>query len=251
MSPRKKSRLERLLSFNQHRLRWGAEKHTGADVNLAAMKTHVLDAGPALQTRGSSKSVDQHIENLRCEFSEQSELLWHHARLIVLIRREFRTVESYAQFRALWDAERAFLCERLNVRWLISAADTFAEHDLNTEVRTVAMMTTLLANTIKLQESERHLCNAQALTPDPTRIAQVQKELVPLFEGMSCFTVGTDDTLRNLRWRMQKSFEVVPTGAILKTVWDRFQIESTVFARMRKMHQRSRTQWWDERVPPA
>ena len=251
MSLRRKSQLERLLSLNQHRLRWGAAKHTGADADLAAMKTRVLSAGTALQTRGSLKSLDQHIENLRCEFSGQSELLWHHARLIVLIRREFRTTETYAQFRAIWDAEYIFLCERLNIRWLISAADTFAEHDLNAEVRTVAMMTTLLANTIKLHESERHLCNAATLAPDPARIAHVQKELVPLFEGMSCFTVGTDDTLRNMRWRLQRFFVVEPTGAILKTVWDRCQIENTVFARMRKMHQRSRTQWWDKGGPPA
>ena len=113
------------------------------------------------------------------------------------------------------------------------------------------MMTTLFANTIKLQESERHLCNAETIETDPVRIAHVQKELVPLFEGMSCFTVGTDDTLRNMRWRLQEFCEVEPTGAILKTVWDRCQIENTVFARMRKLHHRSRTQWWDEGLPPV
>ena len=246
MSLRRKSRLERLLSFNQHRRRWGTAKYTAADADLAAMKARVLDEGPALQTRGSSKSLDRHIENLRCEFSGQSELLWHHARLIVLIRREFRTAETYAQFRAYWDAECAFLCERLNIRWLVSAADTFAEHDRDAGVSAVAMMTTLLANTIKLQESDRHLCNATTLAPDPARIARVQNELVPLFEGMSCFTVGTDDTLRNLRWRLQPFFAVEPTGAILKTVWDRCQVENTVFARMRKLHRRDRTRWWDD-----
>lgn len=245
MSLRRKSQLERLLSFNQHRLRWGAAKHTGTDADLAAMKTRVLDAGLALQTRGSSKSLDRHIERLRCEFSGQPELLWHHAKLIVLIRREFQTAETYAQFRAIWDAEHAFLCERLNIRWLISAADTFAEHDRDAEVRAVAMMTTLLANSIKLHESERHLCNADSLAPDPARIAHVQNELVPLFEGMSCFTVGTDDTLRNMRWRLQRFVAVEPTGAILKTVWDRCQVENTVFARMRKMHRRTSTQWWN------
>ena len=222
--------------------------HAGTDADIAAMKTRVLDAGPPSQTRGSSKSLDRHIENLRSEFSGQPELLWHHARLIVLIRREYRTVETYERFRALWDEEHAFLCDRLNVRWLISAADTFAEHDRESDVGTVAMMTSLLANTIKLYESERYLCNAATLSPEPARIAHVKKELAPLFEGMSCFTVGTDDTLRNVRWRLSRFFTVEPTGAILKTVWDRCQVEDSVFARMRQMHQRSSTQWWDEEI---
>ena len=108
------------------------------------------------------------------------------------------------------------------------------------------MMVALFVNSIKMQESERHLCNAETLAPEPARIAQVKKELVHLFEGMSCFTVGTDDTLRNLRWRLQTFFEVEPAGAILKTVWDRCQVENTVFARMRKMHERKRTGWWDD-----
>ena len=246
MSPRRKSRIERLLSFNQRRKRFGARKQVADIPDLAAMKTRVIDEGPPLLTRGSSKQLDRHIENLRLEFSGQSELLWHHARLIVLIRREFRTAGTYAQFREFWDAECAFLCEHLNLRWLVSAADTFAEHDQNPEVRATAMMTTLFMNTIKMHESERHLCDTVACVPDPVRVGYIKKELVPLFEGMSCFTVGTDDTLRNLRWRLEPFFAVEPTGAILKTVWDRCQVENTVFARMRKMHQRKRTSWWDD-----
>ncbi len=245
MIPRRKSRLERLLSLNQHRRRRGAAKQGTDASNLTAMKTCVIDEGQPFLTRGSSKQLDRHIENLRREFSGQPELLWHHAKLIVLIRREFRTADTYAQFRKLWDAECAFLCNHLNLRWLVAAADTFAEHDRDVEVRSVAMMASLFLNSIKMHESERHLCNAETLAPNPALIAQVKNELIPLFEGLSCFTVGTDDTLRNLHWRLQAFFSVEPAGAILKTVWDRCQVENTVFARMRKMHVRQRTSWWD------
>ena len=106
---RRKSRLERLLSFNQHRRRWGAAKYTAADADLAAMKARLLGEGLALRTRGSQKSLDRHIENLRCEFSGQSELLWHHARLIVLTR-----VLSFANIRegfsGLFPIERGSIC---------------------------------------------------------------------------------------------------------------------------------------------
>ena len=245
MSPRRKSRLERLLSFNQHQKRFGAGRHVKDDPDLAAMKAQIIQRGPPILTRGSSKQLDQHLDDLRREFSGQPELSWHHAKLIVLIRREVRTAETYARFRMLWDSECVFLCDNLNLRWLVAAADTFAEHECDPEIRAVAMMTSLLMNTVKMQESERHLCGTAAATPDPARVDHVRTDLVPLFQGMSCFTVGTDDTLRNMRWRLERFFKVMPTGAILKTAWDRCQSEDTVFARMRAMHIRKRTSWWD------
>ncbi len=248
MTARRKSRLERLLSLNWHRKRWGASKHVaaGGRGDLSAMKTDIVEAGTPIQTRGSEKSLDLHLANLRDEFSGQPELIWYHAKLIVLIRREFRTSENYSQFRLLWDAEHTFLCENLNIRWLVSAADTIADHDRDPEIRAAAMMATLLVNTIKMQESERYVCDASSLPPDPARITRLGNELVPLFSGMSSFSVGTDDTLRNMYWRLEPFFGAGPGGKILKTVWSRLQVEDTVFARMRKLHRRNRTRWWDD-----
>ncbi len=244
MAPRRKSRLQRLLSFNQHRKRWGAARHAEPAPDLTAMKARIIDLGTPQQTRGSEKALDQHLENLRREFSGQSELFWHHARLIVLIRREYRPAETYAQFRALWDAEAEYLCENLNIRWLVSATDTFADHDPEPQVRAVAMMASLLTNVVKIHESERHVSHAADLAPDPARIERLQSQLVPLFEGMSVFTVGTDDTLRNMYWRLEPFFGIGPVGPILRTIWDRFQVEDTVFARLRELHRRDRTGWW-------
>ena len=196
MTARRKSRLERLLSLNQHRRRWS--RHVEINADVAAMKARILDEGQAVQTRGSENSLKLHLDNLRSEFSGQSELLWHHARLIVLIRRELHVAETYSRFYDLWATEGDFLCQNLNFRWLISAADTFADHDQDPQVRAVAMMATLVGNTVKLQESERHLCMAKDLPPDAALVEHVQAELSPLFSGISCFTVGTDDTLRNM-----------------------------------------------------
>ena len=152
---KKPSRLQRLLSLNQYRKRWGAIKHATSDNTFTEMKNITIVNDVAVQTRGSEKSLDQHLTNLRHEFSGQPELLWHHSKLIVLIRREFQTSAKYAEFRTLWDQESTFLKDNLNIRWLTSACDTFAEHDADPNVRSAAMMTSLLANTIKIQESER------------------------------------------------------------------------------------------------
>lgn len=210
------------------------------------MRERIVEAGEAVQTRGSDKSFGRHMANLRREFSGQPELLLHHARTVVLIRREVRLSESLGQFFALWDQETAFLCQKMNLRWLISAADTFAEHAPDPQERTVGMMASLLGNTVKIGESDRYICGAETLAPLPERIDMLQAELVPLFEGTSVFTVGTDDTLRNMYWRLKPFFAVGPAGMILKTIYDRIQVNDTAFARLRALHHRDRTGWWGD-----
>ncbi|MBT0780171.1 hypothetical protein EQ718_05280 [Paracoccus versutus] len=246
MVRRRKSRLERFFSLNQHRKRWGARRHVLAAPDLVAMRERIVQAGEPVQTRGSDKSLERHLANLRCEFSGRPELLLHHATLIVLIRREVRLAESLGQFTALWAQEAEFLCRHLNLRWLISAADTFADHGPDPQARAVAMMASLLANTVKIGESDRYVRGSETSAPLPERIEELQTELVPLFEGMSVFTVGTDDTLRNMYWRLEPFFAAGSAGMILKTVYDRMQVNDTAFARLRALHRRDRTGWWED-----
>ncbi|MCM2291261.1 hypothetical protein NAC44_02820 [Allorhizobium sp. BGMRC 0089] len=241
---RKKTRFERFFSFNQHRRRFGANRHVFADLDYARLKTALIEGETVEQTHGSEKSLEQHLVNLRREFTGEPELLWHHARLIVLIRREFKVAETFRQFRSLWESEADFLCERLNLRWLISATDTFADHHPEPAERSKAMMVSLLVNTVKIYETERALAQGAPLPLDPDKVEHVQSHLVPLFSGLSCFTIGTDDTLRNMRWRLDPFMESHPVGQIAKTVFDRLQEEDTAFARLKALHHRSRTGWW-------
>ena len=126
---RKKSKFESFFSLNQHRRRLGAAKVVQSSVDLAALKASIIEAGETTQTRGSVKDLEAHLDNLRVEFSGQSELLWHHAKLIVLIRRGFKEKETYLSFRELWQTEQDFLFQHLHIRWLISATDTMADSD--------------------------------------------------------------------------------------------------------------------------
>lgn len=245
MVRRKKSRIERFFSLNQHRKRWGARRHIVAGPDLAAMRERIVEAGEPVQTHGADKSLDRHLADLRCEFSGQSELLFHHASLIVLIRREVRLAETLPEFERLWAQEAEFLCQNLNLRWLISAADTLADHAGDPQARAVAMMGSLLGNTVKISESDRYIHGAEALTPLPKRIEGLQAGLTPLFDGMSMFTVGTDDMLRNMYWRLEPYFAAGPAGMILRTVYDRMQVNDTAFARLRALHHRDRTGWWE------
>lgn len=246
MVRRKKSRIERFLSLNRHRRRWGAGRHVVADPDLAAMRDRIVEAGVPVQTHGSEKSLDLHLANLRREFSGQSELLFHHASLIVLIRREIRLTENIAAFEALWSQEADFMCRNLNLRWLISAADTYADHATDPGARPVGMMASLLANTVKVCESDRFIHGAEAASLLPERILQVQAGLTPLFDGLAVFTVGREDMLRNMYWRLEPYFAAGPAGMIFKTIYDRMQVHDTPFARLRALHHRDRTGWWDD-----
>lgn len=243
---RKKTAFERFFSLNWHRKRLGGAKHIQSSADFAAMKMAVIDGDAPMQTRGSAKSLDAHLENLRREFVGQPELLWHHAKLIVLLRRGVETDKVFAQFEDLWEQEGAFLAAALNLRWLVSATDTFADHSRDAETRTLATLVSLLVNTIKIYETERVLADGVPLPLSPAKIERVQDELVPLFSGLSCFTVGTDDTLRNMRWRLDPLMEKGPVGLILKTVFDRLQVEDTAYARFKAQHHRERTGWWSE-----
>jgi hypothetical protein len=243
---RKPGLLDRLLSFNHQRKRIGASRLVFADPDVTAMKTRLVEVPQGPVVRGADKSLAKHLANLEHEFGGQPVLCYHHARLIVLIRRKVKLNRTVPAFLAIWRAEAPFLCCNLNTRWLTSAADTIAEHDPDPLQRSLALATSVLINTVKIYETERHVTGADSLPPDQGKIDEFGQILVPLADGMSAFVVGTDDTLRNLHWRMEPMFDEGPAGMILKTVDARMQRLDTAFARLRSLHKRDKTAWWDD-----
>lgn len=246
MSVRKKSRLERLLSFNQHRKRFGAGKASDALLGneFSALKAQRIEGTTPDYTHGAEKNVEQHLLNLREEFAGQPELLYVHASLIVLIRREYKVDEHFRQFEKLWETEKDWLCSQLNTRWLVSAADTFADYSDNPTERALALGASLLANTVKMQETERYLQSTEAMPDDNERLAELTSKRVDLFDGTSAFAVGTDDTLRNMRWRIDSISALHSTGSLVAEIFKRLQNQDTVYQRFRQRHTREKTRWW-------
>ena len=74
----------------------------------------------------------------------------------------------------------------------------------------------------------------------------LQNERVALFDGTSALAVGTDDTFRNMRWRLDKVCSHHELGQIVIEIFDRVQNEenNNVYSRARKRHTRERTRWW-------
>ena len=94
MSPRKKTKLERLLSFNQHRRRFGGSQNFSRIEDLTTRRNSIIQGTKKTYTHGSSKNLSEHLESLKDEFVGDSELCYVVAKTIVLIRRESKIKDN-------------------------------------------------------------------------------------------------------------------------------------------------------------
>lgn len=244
MPKRKKSAFENFFSFKRHRRRIGASKAVDSVVDLGLMKRRQTNSESQQFTHGSDNDLIRHLGNLAAEFHEMPELLYYHAKLIVLLRREYKVRETFQKFYDLWDQEHRFLLEHLNTRWLIAAADSFVDHHSDPVARSHAFSATCLVNTCKIYETERFATKSVIKDYDPQRLDTLQKKRVGLFDGTSAFAVGTDDTLRNMRWRMDALPMTGPCTMILKEIFKRLNLHETAYKRMVENHHRANTRWW-------
>jgi hypothetical protein len=248
MSRRSKTRIEKWFSFNRYRRRFGA-RALAADLlgdDLETLKRSIVSGDQAEYAYGSLPDVQAHLQRLRREFIGRPELIYHHAALIVLIRRESEVARNFARFKQLWLAEQAFLSEHLDLRWLVAACDTLIDHDPDAALRAALMNGVLLVNTVKLQETERFLQSQAGVADDLQAVAALQSGRIGLCDGLSAFVAGTDDTLRNMRWRLERVCAVHPLAHIVLVIFERLQlpVNDNVYSRFRQRHTRDRTRWW-------
>ena len=246
MGRRNKNRFEKWFSLSRHKRRVGAQELSDQiSMDFIKQKSQYIANGKTIYTHGSADKLEDHFKDLKKEFTGQSELCYTHAKIIVLIRRDFDAKKHFDIFEQLWIEEKDFLLKKLNTRWLLSAADTLADHSNNDAVKCLSITCACLLNTIKIQESERYITNANKCKDDKEKIAILDnEERVALFDGTSAFKIGTDDTLRNMRWRIDKVAKINIAGEILLEVFLRLQKHDTVFKRTRTRHTREKTGWW-------
>ena len=246
MSRRDKTRFEKWFSLVRHKRRSGAiELSEQISIDFLQQKKIIIEGSKIQYTHGSSDSLNEHFVALRDEFVNQSELSYTHAKIIVLIRRDFEAKNHFAIFEQLWKEEKDYLLKNLNTRWLISAADTFSDLSDDDSIKSLSIACSCLLNTVKIQESEHFITNYDSYEDDSKKITRLDnEERIPLFDGISVFKVGTDDTLRNMRWRIDKAAKINIAGEILLEIFLRLQEHDTVFKRLKDRHSRSKTGWW-------
>jgi len=100
---RDKSVFEKWFSIVRHKRRMGASSLSKSiNTNFASQKKLFIDDGEIQYTYGSSNDLSEHFKALRKEFSNQSEFCYTHAKLIVLIRREYDTKKHFDLLETLW-----------------------------------------------------------------------------------------------------------------------------------------------------
>lgn len=237
-----KPRWKRLILPRFRRRRLGAEGHLVAETQYAAMKARRVPGDAPRPAHRSPDDIGAHFANLEGEFAGQPELCLYLAKLIVMLRRDVDPAPTYARYRRLWEMERDFLLRHLSLRWLVSAADTFA--DRGGEEYGPAILASVMANMAKVAETDRFLHPAPD-DHDPARFQILREGPKPMFDGMTYLAAGTDDSLINLRRRMEPAFRQGIAGAILREVFRRLNDQPTALHRMRRLNRRDATRWWD------
>jgi hypothetical protein len=246
MARRDKTQFEKWFSLSRYQRRAGAKELSSLiSTDFKSQREQAISADEITYTHGSSNSIEEHFEALREEFAGQSEICYTHAKIIVLIRRDFEAKKHYEIFEQLWHEEKDFLLKKLNTRWLLAAADTMSDYSGNDAVKGLSVACACLLNTIKIQETERYITDAHNCKDNSETISRLDnEERIALFDGTSAFKVGTDDTLRNMRWRIDKVAKINIAGEILLEIFLRLQKHDTVFKRIKDRHTRDKTGWW-------
>lgn len=247
---RPKTKIEKLLSFSRYKKRLGADS-VAPDINnvdLRQLRTSIIE-GEIVSNYESEfiSNLPEHISHLRSSFQGQSELLFYHAKLIVMIRREYKTLEHFQAFEKLWNQESEFLLKNLNLRWIVSACDTFIDHSKDEALRALCLSVVMIVNTVNMYESERHYWQTDKLSN-----ADYKEQKLPegshhllLFDGLEGIRPERGDTLRNMSWRMKSLSKKNKLGGdIMLEVFRRLNYQYSVYSRFKPLHTKKRTQWW-------
>lgn len=198
-------------------------------------------------THGSDTDVTEHLKKLRFEFIGRPQYCFNLAATIVLIRREFNLSQQIENFYMLWEHCSDGLIKNLSSRWLVSAGDTFADHGKSKEDQTAGLWASLLINTVKAYEMKALLQKQDPeLQPLAEQIHLSQTSRIALFDGVSGLAAGTDDTFRNMRWRLEKiaNQKNAYAAKIGLEIFERLSENPTAYKFMRDIHTRSRNAWW-------
>lgn len=206
----------------------------------ADMRDRIVPGTAPTFPRSSTQNISAHFATLREEFATKSELLFYHAALISLMRRGLEASHAFLRFRTIWSEETDFLRRTLDSRWLVSACSTFADHAEDPTDRALALSGVILADTVKLYETE-NWATGQCDTTRRYRSATLQ---VPLFDGMTAFAIGKGDLIHNMEKRLESVADKSRiTSVILLEIFNRINSNDTVFHRFRDMHYSQKSSW--------
>ncbi len=175
--------------------------------------------------------------NLARAFAGQPALLLLNAQLIALLRRHEPPAHIPALFADLWTAHADDLADLHDARWLISSCRTLADFGPTTTSRIVAAELAMLADMMKLYESER-LFSGTA----PEDLFTGKRTPAPLPLDLDAFAIGSGDLDRSIATRIWKRASGDPVAEALtsRLIPDILGDPRGLFLRLRLMRDRRR-----------
>lgn len=126
------------------------------DTDLNALRSQLVAAAPDPGSLPDNRKCALRKKALlQAEFTGKPELWLLHGLCIAILRRRGPPPEARQLFLRIWAEQGSALARELPVRWLISAAATFADHGETMDQRLGGQGLMMLFDLIKLHDSER------------------------------------------------------------------------------------------------
>ncbi|EGK15175.1 hypothetical protein [Psychrobacter sanguinis] len=240
-----------LLFASEKKLGAGEVVSSYSNKSYTDMKRKILSEEEVEWVENSDKprlkDLSAHLNKVKTEFIDKPEICFYHATLIVLLRRGYKSKETYKEFEKLWETESDFLLSNLSLRWIVSACDTFVDHSPNPLRSAIFLNVSTLINTLKIYETEKFLRGFEAIDDiNEKNVEALYLKHLDLYQGLTYFRIGTDDTLRNMRARYEafKDLDQLATS-ILLFVFEQIQNSQTAFSLMKSLHKDEKSKWWN------
>jgi hypothetical protein len=157
-------------------------------------------------------------------------------REVIYLRRRIDSNKHFAKFRSLLCGGGDDLLDSFSTRWLVSIADTFADHGSGLE-RSNAMIVVVLTNMTKLAETERLILNDTSV--DPPRLAKFTTPGTPLWDGMTSYGLAYGDMPQNMWTRIRVLMAETPVlSFIFEIVFARLVANDTLIGRLAALNPR-------------
>lgn len=240
-----------LLFASEKKLGAGEVVSSYSNKSYTDMKRKILSEEEVEWVENSDKprlkDLSAHLNKVKIEFIDKPEICFYHATLVVLLRRGYKSKETFKEFERLWETECDFLLSNLSLRWIVSACDTFIDHSPNPLRSAILMNVSTLINTLKIYETEKFLRGFEAIDDiNEKNVEALYLKHLALYQGLTYFRIGTDDTLRNMRTRYEafKDLDQLATS-ILLFVFEQIQNSQTAFSLMKSLHKDEKSKWWN------
>ncbi|MEQ9693353.1 hypothetical protein [Shimia sp. SDUM112013] len=201
-------------------------------IGLAQLQDRHLPADPPEPPKSPVTAAEKYAQ-LSAEFAGRPALLAVHGLVIAAARRATPPAIAEDMFQTLWQHHALFLLAELDIRWKLSALQTFRDFGTSEAQRRTAAELTVFFNMMKLYESERLFSGHRA--PDPFGLDHRAAGRLPL--RLSAYSLKGGDLDRNMLGHLWLSAEedpvLRPLACHLLTAVNRDK--GTVFRRFRLM----------------